>query len=348
MARVDRGTYLRIKRQYSVVAHSPDVVELRCGVWNPVSFTLTDETGSRRLSQIVKRLDGSLDLTDVGRGLGMAREDMEALADHLLGLGVAETGPGNALDHYLDTLIPTLARPGAGESPPAVVLLGDRGLAAEVKRLLAASSPGAEPVLAGEVGPDLTALGGDRSWLLDGAAFEQKLSAFEPWRGAFLVTVFKTIDPGLLNALNRVALALGVPWLHAAVDGPFLLVGPLFIPRRTACYACFETRVAMNLRHGDGYRLYKQALVEGSVTEAPMPVEPVLAGMLASHTAFEALNFTLTGAGFSVGKVLSIHLPTFEFAFNEVLRVPGCPACGPSPEAEDPQLYFDLGSYLGE
>ena len=35
---------LRIKRQYSIVAHSPDVVELRHGVWNPISHTLTDES----------------------------------------------------------------------------------------------------------------------------------------------------------------------------------------------------------------------------------------------------------------------------------------------------------------
>ena len=34
---------LRLKRHYSIVAHSPDLVELRHGVWNPESYTFRDD-----------------------------------------------------------------------------------------------------------------------------------------------------------------------------------------------------------------------------------------------------------------------------------------------------------------
>ena len=53
----------------------------------------------------------------------------------------------------------------------------------------------------------------------------------------------------------------------------------------------------------------------------------------------------LTDANFTVGKVLAVHLPTMEFSFNEVLRVAGCPGCGPSSERDDHELYFEMASF---
>ena len=38
---------VRLKRHYSLIAHSPDTVELRHGVWNPTSVTLTDDTSKK-------------------------------------------------------------------------------------------------------------------------------------------------------------------------------------------------------------------------------------------------------------------------------------------------------------
>jgi hypothetical protein len=35
-----------------------------------------------------------------------------------------------------------------------------------------------------------------------------------------------------------------------------------------------------------------------------------------------------------------------EFTFNEVLRLPGCPACGPAPERDDRELFFDVRALL--
>jgi hypothetical protein len=60
----------------------------------------------------------------------------------------------------------------------------------------------------------------------------------------------------------------------------------------------------------------------------------------------EALNFALAGTSFTVGKVLCVYLPTMEFTYNEVLRVPGCTACGSAPERDDRELYFDIRSLL--
>ena len=102
----------------------------------------------------------------------------------------------------------------------------------------------------------------------------------------------------------------------------------------------------MNLRESASYQRYKRALVERQVREGRLPVEPAIAGTLASLTALETLNFALTGSSFTVNKVLAIYLPTMEFTFNEVLRAPSCTACSPLPERDDTELYFDMGIFI--
>jgi thiazole/oxazole-forming peptide maturase SagC family component len=159
----------------------------------------------------------------------------------------------------------------------------------------------------------------------------------------------KIINPIQLRILNRVVLEHRVPWIHAALDGPFLFVGPTFVPHRSPCYECFETRVMMNLRENASYQRYKQTLVKGGIKNGELPsIEPALVGLLASHTALEALNFALTDRAFTVGKVLAIYLPTMEFTFNEVFRVPSCKACSPVAERDDKELYFDLRALIHE
>jgi thiazole/oxazole-forming peptide maturase SagC family component len=130
--------------------------------------------------------------------------------------------------------------------------------------------------------------------------------------------------------------------MHAAVDGPFVLVGPIFVPNRSACYNCFEVRVMMNLREAGSYQRYKHALVKGQIKRGGDPLLPLLGNLLTAHTAMEIVNFELTGTSWTVGKVLSIYLPTMEMIFNDVLRLPGCPACAPTPERDDTELYFDI------
>ena len=75
---------------------------------------------------------------------------------------------------------------------------------------------------------------------------------------------------------------------------------------------------------------------------------PILRSMLASHVALEALNLAVTETSFTVSKILSIYLPTMEFTFHEVLKVPGCEACGSSAERDDRELYFDICAIFEE
>ncbi len=337
----------RIKRHFSIVGHSPDIVELRSGGWNPISYTLTDDSGGGCLYQVLSALDGSLSVAALASREDVPQEQLEALLDHLNDLGVLEVGASSALDYYLDTLVPTLRSLNSDSVPPPVLIAGDSDLAAAVHGYLAASLSGTEMNL---LSPDdplwLSLSSGDASWLEDGIETVAKMESFAAWQGRFLIYVSRTMHPVRAQLINRVCLAQRVPWLHATFDGPFLLIGPLFVPFRRACYECLETRVLMNLRGAESYQRYKRAILEKRAILGAVEVGPVLGGVLASHTALEAMNYLATGNSFLISKLLSIYVPTMEFSYNDVLRIPGCPACSPIPEREDTELHFELRSLL--
>jgi hypothetical protein len=75
-------------------------------------------------------------------------------------------------------------------------------------------------------------------------------------------------------------------------------------------------------------------------------MEPFTALVL-SLAAWEATNFMQSGSSFTTGKVLTCYAPTMEFAFHELLRMPGCPVCSTRSMADQP-LYSDLRAYLNE
>ena len=339
---------VRLKKWFSIIPHTPDEVELRHGVWNPVSVTLTDDSRSGQLFRLLRRLDGSASLSTIASEEKVPRDEVEGLVDHLLNLGVAEIGPSSSLDYFLETTskvrdelrVQHLRR---------VVLLGDSPLTRRISGLLSEVDLGlsVEIVPADDPGWQ-QCRSSDRSWLNDGLAFEEEQSKFAAWTDALIVYATSTVDPSTLRVLNRVCLANRIPWVHAAIDGPFLIVGPLFIPGRSACSECLDGRVLMNMRESASYQRYKIALAERQVVLGELPVDGVILSLLASHINMEIVNFCLTGRSFIIGKALMIHLPTMEFSYNELLRLPSCPACAPRPESEDTELYFDMATLVSD
>jgi bacteriocin biosynthesis cyclodehydratase domain-containing protein len=334
----------RIKRHFSIVAHSADVVELRHGAWNVVAHTLQDETKSGRLLRLLLRIDGSSDAAEIGSSEGVPLEEVEALLGHLAEIGVLEFGVGSALDFFAEHASAYLkGRVTAPVQPPVPpIIVGDDGvLVGHITALLGADSA---PEVAAIVHEDLVRCA--RASYEDGLSFEEAAEPFSRWRSHLVIYASASVNPLELRGFNRVCLHHRVPCIAAAVDGPFLLVGPTVVPSRTACLECLETRVLMNLRQAADYQAYKVALLEGRASGVSKPLDGVLASLLASLVGMEALNFALAGTSFTVGKVLCVHLPTMEFVYNEVLRVPGCSACGSAPERHDRELYFDIRALL--
>jgi bacteriocin biosynthesis cyclodehydratase domain-containing protein len=341
---------MKLKRCFSVVSHGADIVELRNGVWNPTSITLTDESKSGYLFRILSRLDGSNSPARIAKDEKVPVAEVEALIDHLIQVDAIESKSGSALDQYLDQCVPGLK----GESTVAIperplLLIGDPALTGAIRTQLAAGLPEVQVKVLDDEDPGIHILQrNETEWLLDGLAFQEKLLQFAHWKGSTIVFVTEIINPVQCEILNRVCIELKIPWIHAAIDGPFLLVGPTFIPARSACYRCLETRVLMNMRGNSGYQTYKRAIIEGEIKRGEVPMAPILRSMLASHVALEAVNLAVTETSFTVSKILSIYLPTMEFTFHEVLKVPGCEACGSSAERDDRELYFDICAIFEE
>jgi bacteriocin biosynthesis cyclodehydratase domain-containing protein len=336
----------RIRPYFSVVAHSPDVAEIRYGVWNATSCTLRDKSNSGTLTRLLLRLDGTNSVDEIADSERVGKDEVEQLLERLNEHGIIETGATNALDFVLDrTPGARGARVEAPDRTMPVAVIGDAELLGVVASLIRGSLPDLQVLLPSD-SAELDALQRAAGQDDDDLVSQQQLRQFEHWRNHLLIVTQRIVDPELAHSINRICLELRTPWLHAALDGPFLFVGPLTVPNRSACFDCFETRVMMNLRESANYQRYKRAIVERIVKAGAVPVEPVVSNILAGHTAIEALNYLLTDHSSLIGKVLSIYLPTMEFTYHDVLRVPNCRSCAPQSATMRRELHFDVAAVI--
>ena len=333
---------IRLKPHLSVIPHGPDDVELRQGVWNAVSIHLRDDAHQGVLARIVGELDGSRTAAQIAAAVDVPRRQVEQLIDHLLERELLETAPASAIDSFLSTVPPWGVDEQLGARRPVVVLPDGELGPLLVDSLLDVLGDDGVRLAGPDDGPALARLDEpDTGWLDDGLAAEEGLAAFAPWSGSIVVSVGTVVDPVRLRVLNRACLRHRIPWVHAAFDGPFVLVGPSFLPGESACYECLETRVFLNLREAASYQRYKAALAEARVRLGTPPLVGPLGRLMTGHLALEVGNLALTGATHTVGKMLALHVPTMEIAFAEVLRVPGCAGCGARAEADGEVLHFD-------
>lgn len=348
-----RTNNLRIKPYFTIIAHSSDLIELRAGVWNHISFTIQDDTNSGQLYQFIKALDGSRSLSEITKSLDMARSEAESIVDYLLELNVLEKDASTAFDYYTDIYTPAFK---SKQKTPEecqkkkIYIISESELGNNIKIALENNCQLSNLVTIDSQHAMFKILSSnDTSWLHNALHFEEILQHFEVLQDGFIVMALEHINPIFIKKLNRIATALNLPWIHAAFDGPFLFIGPLFETEKTACYECFETRIGMNLREYHSYQKYKAAIVENKIVKhAEFPMNGVLHALLISHLTLEILNYVLTGCGFTKNKVLSIYLPTMEIAFNEFLKVSTCQNCGSQPHRDDAQLYFDVQGLLKE
>jgi molybdopterin/thiamine biosynthesis adenylyltransferase len=113
-------------------------------------------------------------------------------------------------------------------------------------------------------------------------------------------------NPETRVALNRAAVAAGIPMVYAAVE-EYTGYLSFLNPPATPCLECF---------------------VDGTRPAAEPPVLGCVSGTLGALQSMEALKF-LTGTGETLaGKLLIVEGAVPRFDVIDIARNPGCPACG--------------------
>ena len=138
-----------------------------------------------------------------------------------------------------------------------------------------------------------------------------------------VLCVFCRPSVGFLRNLNRVVERLQKVLIVGLIDGPFLSIIGTRSPY-TGCFECFELRSLSRLE--DHILYHKFAM--GSKEPNSFAKDSPLAGLLTNLVVTEGFLEQHAGAFRFAGRVLNIFLPTLEIQVQDLLRMPGCPACG--------------------
>lgn len=126
-----------------------------------------------------------------------------------------------------------------------------------------------------------------------------------------------------LRNINRVVEHLGRPLIVGMIDGPFLSVVGVQTPY-TGCFECFELRSLARLEDHITYHNFVNGVINGNDSADRFPLMSLLMNIVLT----EGFLHMRIGTSRFTGRVLSIYLPTFEIQAQDLLRMPGCPACG--------------------
>ena len=146
----------------------------------------------------------------------------------------------------------------------------------------------------------------------------------------FVLVALERFSPSVLHAANRAALAAGRPWMSVYFDGSEAVIGPIYVPGDTACYNEFEIQNEACIARQDDYHVYKDSLAP---TDEPRVTDPVLPPFLAIASGWAtaaALPFMTGGKSFLLERAVHVDFERAEIDYQDVLRLPRCPACAPA------------------
>ena len=149
--------------------------------------------------------------------------------------------------------------------------------------------------------------------------------------GDLTVTLVNDYLEGRLAELNRRHLSNRTPWVLVQPSGVFPLVGPVFIPGETACWACLNARMKRN-------REVKAFLDRGGARS--VAVSPLARNMLGQSAiqlaAIEIAKAIATDFRTELrDHFISLDLPGATIVKHYMAARPQCAACG-SEELRDP------------
>lgn len=135
--------------------------------------------------------------------------------------------------------------------------------------------------------------------------------------------------PDELDQFNEFAVAQRRPWMLVGAWPRRVLVGPLFHPGETGCYACYRQRLASHREYLEAYEALDRWQRTRAEPPDPQPLLPAIADLAAAWSALELLAHVTGIRPCRIrGRTLVYQLDEARLSLETVLRIPWCSACG--------------------
>lgn len=322
----------------TIIPYSLNRVELRKGIWNSESTIMEDVASTGVLWPTLDFMSQGLDSEEIlQRVSGLTRDVYNDLVTRLLSMRVLIEEQSNSQPHRITSRPVWIF----SDSPHLARLLNQILLDEGVEVTILGENTKPAAVLFRELRLDTST-----DELLQEENARQIALGLEQSPDAFLVVAMIQNNPALLRSIDKLARRAGISWLHAAIDGPALYIGPFVIPGVTASYQTFEQRVAMNLRERQSYLSWMRAAISGKVRFGEPVIDSSVLALLAAHVAHEVTNLAFQELSTTRNKVLSIYLPTMEISYNDILPLAKYDTESQFNVASD--LYYDIREWLNE
>jgi molybdopterin-synthase adenylyltransferase len=230
-----------------------------------------------------------------------------------------------------------------------IVILGVNCISRQLATALAATGLGAATVV------DYPLLSNVRLFADDGTVRTEEWPAalhppiaYQQWvsttSGRGIGCLVATSDFGgqhLLRSWNEHCVREGIQFLPVVLQDLVGYVGPLVVPKESACLECLRARENANMDDPDMRRAPEHAAYEGQVVNA---FHPSMASILGDIAAMELVKFhgQLMRSRI-VGRQIEVNLVAPSLLERRVLKLPWCTVCGPgtsrSPVSQDKRAF---------
>jgi thiazole/oxazole-forming peptide maturase SagC family component len=137
-------------------------------------------------------------------------------------------------------------------------------------------------------------------------------------------------QPSICERVNRICIEQSTVWMMCgclnSVEGT---VGPLFVPRQTCCYKCYDLRLKSNIEAYKEHTAFEEFLKgkEGQTADYgyPAPFPAVIGNLVALEVIKHVTQFSPPE---TYGALFCLNFLTLRSHVHEVFKLPRCPVCG--------------------